>query len=447
MATSQPFSRHISNEENTTTASPNRQKVNQILNEFGLDPADYIFDSSLELTSDFSPALPKDLTQSQQLNIQLRSSARQHKYVQRPPPPPPIVNRQKSLSRSSSGMSQTDFPAHRAPPPPPPPPPPPAPTSSSFPQRVSDKYKSNMTTQDYLQRIDTADNPPVKVVKPNTQDLIYKKEIRIRYLQPPTPPPPAPIIIREKHLPSAPPQSPLLIRERKPEPATPPPLTIRERPPSPPPLLEPCIIDKTLPPPPPQPRQVIIERLPTPPPKPRTVIFEKWLPYKKVKRPILLEKAPPQPPVPPTRNVIIEYEPLKAYTVRRVIEEGLFRVDPTQYTNYSAQADGNVRIVDRIDDLPPPSEALMRILKEYSQNDVADYNTESLSNMEQLMQVSSLSSASSHNRERVLSSGQNRLIPSPVSAPLPFNQTRSSNNSSRLHTPINSSTLNIEDAY
>ncbi|CAF4423237.1 unnamed protein product, partial [Rotaria socialis] len=169
--------------------------------------------------------------------------------------------------------------------------------------------------------------------------------------------------------------------------------------------------------------------------------------YKKVKRPILLEKAPPQPPVPPTRNVIIEYEPLKAYTVRRVIEEGLFRVDPTQYTNYSAQADGNVRIVDRIDDLPPPSEALMRILKEYSQNDVADYNTESLSNMEQLMQVSSLSSASSHNRERVLSSGQNRLIPSPVSAPLPFNQTRSSNNSSRLHTPINSSTLNIEDAY
>ncbi|CAF4507153.1 unnamed protein product [Rotaria socialis] len=404
MATSQPFSRHISNEENTTTASPNRQKVNQILNEFGLDPADYIFDSSLELTSDFSPALPKDLTQSQQLNIQLRSSARQHKYVQRPPPPPPIVNRQKSLSRSSSGMN-------------------------------------------YLQRIDTADNPPVKVVKPNTQDLIYKKEIRIRYLQPPTPPPPAPIIIREKHLPSAPPQSPLLIRERKPEPATPPPLTIRERPPSPPPLLEPCIIDKTLPPPPPQPRQVIIERLPTPPPKPRTVIFEKWLPYKKVKRPILLEKAPPQPPVPPTRNVIIEYEPLKAYTVRRVIEEGLFRVDPTQYTNYSAQADGNVRIVDRIDDLPPPSEALMRILKEYSQNDVADYNTESLSNMEQLMQVSSLSSASSHNRERVLSSGQNRLIPSPVSAPLPFNQTRSSNNSSRLHTPINSSTLNIEDAY
>ncbi|CAF4287503.1 unnamed protein product [Rotaria socialis] len=103
MATSQPFSRHISNEENTTTASPNRQKVNQILNEFGLDPADYIFDSSLELTSDFSSALPKDLTQSQQLNIQLRSSARQHKYVQRPPPPPPIVNRQKSLSRSSSG--------------------------------------------------------------------------------------------------------------------------------------------------------------------------------------------------------------------------------------------------------------------------------------------------------------------------------------------------------
>ncbi|CAF1251627.1 unnamed protein product [Rotaria magnacalcarata] len=448
MATSQPSSRNISNKENTTTTtSPNRQKFNQILNEFGLDPADYIFDSSLELTSDFSSALPENLTQPQQLNIQLKSSARQHKHVQQPPPPPPVVNRQKSLSRSSSGMSQTDFSTHRAPPPPPPPPPPPAPTSSSFPQHDSDKYESNMTAQDYLQRIGTADNPPVKVVKQNTQDLVYRKEIRIRYLQPPTPPPPAPIIIREKQLPSAPPQSPLFIRERKPESSTPPPLTIRERPPSPPPLLEPYIIDKTLPPPPPQPRQVIIERLPTPPPKPRTVIFEKWLPYKKVKRPILLEKAPPQPPVPPTRNVIIEYEPLKAYTVRRVIEEGVFRVDPTQYSNYSAQTDGNVRIVDRIDDLPPPSDALMRILKEYSQNDVADYKTESLSNMEQLMQVSSSSSALPTNRERVLSSGPNRLIPSPVSAPFPFTQTRSSNNSSRRHTPLNSSTLNIDDAY
>lgn len=199
--------------------------------------------------------------------------------------------------------------------------------------------------------------------------------------------------------------------------------------------FRPYVIEKKLPPPPPQPRQIIIERLPTPPPKPRTVIFEKWLPYKKVKRPVLLQKAPPRDPVKPVRNVVIEYEPLKAFTVRRVIEEGVFRVDPHQYSAYNAECHsgkGDVRIVERIEDLPPPSEQLMRVLHDYnlpvrsSSTHHHLYNCHSpqslsehvpsniqhlladarpVSNTDQLTNVSRASSAPAFRPDRVLSTG------------------------------------------
>jgi hypothetical protein len=38
-------------------------------------------------------------------------------------------------------------------------------------------------------------NPQV-IYKPNNQEIVYKQNIMVRWLQPPTPPPPAPIIIR-----------------------------------------------------------------------------------------------------------------------------------------------------------------------------------------------------------------------------------------------------------
>ena len=40
------------------------------------------------------------------------------------------------------------------------------------------------------------DPDPIRIVKPNTKNIVYKQQVNIRYLQPPTPPPPAPIIIR-----------------------------------------------------------------------------------------------------------------------------------------------------------------------------------------------------------------------------------------------------------
>ncbi|CAF3874573.1 unnamed protein product [Rotaria magnacalcarata] len=393
-----------SDSEASSNRVQDRTQLHRILSEVGLNPGDYTFSPSQrgnqpqEQPSNHPSAFSSYPAQQQQtknnkylLQSQSFSSSGQsiafaqqppppltQPPASQPPPPPPssqplqalsslfnrdISNTQNTNSQLPQDMSQHILSPRRTPPEPP----------HSF---VSHHNESNLSAEHYLREINCADNPPVKVVKPNTQNVVYRKEIRIRYLQPPTPPPPAPIIIREKRIPPIPPQSPLLIRERKPEARTPPPLTIRERPPTPPAPLEPYVIDKNIPPPPPQPRQIIIERLPTPPPKPRTVIFEKWLPYKKVKRPVLLQKAPPPEPPKVTRNVIIEYEPLKAFTVRRVIEEGIFRVDPHQYASYNAQTHtgGDVRVVERIEDLPPPSEKLAHVLNEYNYSSASPAN-------------------------------------------------------------------------
>jgi hypothetical protein len=96
----------------------------------------------------------------------------------------------------------------------------------------------------------------------------------------------------------------------------------------------------------------------------------------------------------------------------------VFRVDPTKYTNYAdQQADTNVRMVDRIEDLPPPSEEIMRILQNYNQQSSADENTEHPSNFDHLTNVTRSSNIPAHRQERVLSPGQTSSIPSPVMAP------------------------------
>jgi hypothetical protein len=71
------------------------------------------------------------------------------------------------------------------------------------------------------------DPDPIHIMKPNTQNVVYKQQVNIRYLQPPTPPPPAPIIIREKQLPTPAAQPPIIIRQTAPAPPTPVPLIIR----------------------------------------------------------------------------------------------------------------------------------------------------------------------------------------------------------------------------
>jgi hypothetical protein len=184
------------NNNNIITDS-DRKKIHQILCEFGLDPSDYIFSLSEEQTSDHFPAFSKHSPQKKSSNSRPQSlitSGRPLTYVQQPPPPPPVINRQASKTKD---MSQGQYSSRRAPPPPP----------SSAPHYDSNTNDSDLSAEQYLRQIDTFDNPPVKVLKPNTENLVYRKDIRIRYLQPPTPPPPAPIIIRERQLPPNPPES------------------------------------------------------------------------------------------------------------------------------------------------------------------------------------------------------------------------------------------------
>jgi hypothetical protein len=38
------------------------------------------------------------------------------------------------------------------------------------------------------------DEDPIIIKKPNNEEIVYKQNVFIRWLQPPTPPPPAPII-------------------------------------------------------------------------------------------------------------------------------------------------------------------------------------------------------------------------------------------------------------
>ena len=102
-------------------------------------------------------------------------------------------NTENTASEPSQDTNQRMFLSRRSPPPPP-----------NFDSCYND---SNLSAEHYLSQINSQDIPPVKVVKPSTQNVVYRKEIRIRYLQPPTPPPPAPIIIREKHTLPDPPQS------------------------------------------------------------------------------------------------------------------------------------------------------------------------------------------------------------------------------------------------
>lgn len=111
--------------------------------------------------------------------------------------------------------------------------------------------------------------------------------------------------------------------------------------------------------------------------------------------------------------MVIEYEPLKAYTVRRVIEEGIFRVDPRRYSEYVAQeADANVRIVDRIEDLPQPSEEIMRALQNYNQQTSADYDGIIPAEIARSLNMPI------DRQERVLSPGVASSIPSPTIVPL-----------------------------
>lgn len=177
------------------------------------------------------------------------------------------------------------------------------------------------------------DAAPQVIVKTPDKPVVYQQDVGIRYLKPPTPPPSGEIVIREVRPPPVPEAPPLYVRLRPERPKTPPPLVIREAPPAPPKPLPTVYLDKVLPPAPPPPRKVIVERLPPLPPKPQQVIIEKWLPYEKIKRNIVYQRAADLPPPKQVHNTLITWEPIKARIFKRFHNLGIIKADPAAYAS------------------------------------------------------------------------------------------------------------------
>lgn len=78
------------------------------------------------------------------------------------------------------------------------------------------------------------DSNPQIITKKTQELLTYVQELAIRYLKPPTPPPPGEIIITKEISTLTPPAPPIIIRQQPARPTTPEPLVIREAPPKPP---------------------------------------------------------------------------------------------------------------------------------------------------------------------------------------------------------------------
>lgn len=175
------------------------------------------------------------------------------------------------------------------------------------------------------------DKDPEVIHKRTNHQILYKQDMAIRYLRPPTPPPPGDIYIRQKdiQMPAAP---PLIIRQQPPRPQTPPPLVIREAPPTPPQNLGPKIIyiqGKKIPPPP---RKVIIERLPPLPSKPQSIIIERWLPYKPLKRKVIFQRANENDPVlVKSKNLIVQWEKPSVTVKKEFKDLGIVKANPMEY--------------------------------------------------------------------------------------------------------------------
>ncbi|CAF1069549.1 unnamed protein product [Brachionus calyciflorus] len=176
------------------------------------------------------------------------------------------------------------------------------------------------------------DTDPLIIRKKSNKELKYIQEMTIRYLKPPTPVSPPPIIIKQESNTQIPAGPPLVIRQIPEEPKTPEPLVIRENPPQPPPKYEPKVITirgKNLPPPP---RKIVIEKLPPLPPKPPTLIVERWLPYENGKRRVIFQKSKkPTLVVPDPKNVIVHWETPEVEVEKSYKILGVVEADPTEY--------------------------------------------------------------------------------------------------------------------
>ncbi|CAF3005650.1 unnamed protein product [Rotaria sp. Silwood2] len=207
----------------------------------------------------------------------------------------------------------------------------------------------NLMENQQISLVNTKDNeaptpPPIiirKTVPNNT--ITYQQNVSVRYLQPPTPPPHGPIIIREVCPAPPPPEPPVKIRQVPPPAITPPPLVIRTRPPPAPRRLSPTVIEKILPPPPRPPPRMIVERFAACPPKPADVIIERWLPYKRTdRRQIFYQRVPATNIRQKEPNILIIHERPQARIHKEFINGGVVQADPQSYLQrYAAELDSD----------------------------------------------------------------------------------------------------------
>lgn len=198
-------------------------------------------------------------------------------------------------------------------------------------------------------------NPDI-IQKHTNQQLLYTQEIAIRYLRPPTPPPPGDIIIRqEKNIPISP-APPIVLRQQPPRPETPPPLVVREAPPKPPVQIRQKLVTisgKRLAPPP---RKVIIERLAPLPSKPQSIIIERWLPYSEPKRRVIYQKSTEADIVyPKPHNVIIQWDAPTVAVRKEFRDLGVIRANPAEYVErFGSTLKQASELPDFVKEIRPP---------------------------------------------------------------------------------------------
>ena len=175
------------------------------------------------------------------------------------------------------------------------------------------------------------DPNPIVVRKKPQNKMLHTQNVSLKYLKPPPPEQPGDITIVQEPDVQAPATEPLRIVHKPPLPPTPPPKIFREKPPKPPahiPTQYLTIPGKVVPPPP---RQVIVERLPHVPPPPPDIIIERWLGYKKRQRRVVFRPATPITLAPAPKNVIVQWDSPEMIVVKKNINLGVERADPTEY--------------------------------------------------------------------------------------------------------------------
>jgi len=211
-------------------------------------------------------------------------------------------------------------------------------------------WKGDLPIQEYPIN---EDNCPCVIKKPSKR-VEYTQEINVRYLKPPAPPTPGPIIVKQEPNKPTAPAPPVIIRQQPPRPCTPEPLVIREAPPNPPPCVPQQVVTipgKKLPAPP---RKVVVERLAPIPPKPQPVIIERWMPYQEQKRRVIYQAAPPDPVPCKPKNIIVQWEAPEVCIKKEIKHLGVVCANPCEYIQkYGSSLKKSCELPQFVKDIPP----------------------------------------------------------------------------------------------